>query len=44
VLVGLAVTAMRSDGWWIDPVIGLAVAAIAVWQGVRAWRGHDCGC
>ncbi len=44
VLVGLAVTATWSDGWWVDPAIGLAVAAIAVWQGVRAWRGHDCGC
>jgi divalent metal cation (Fe/Co/Zn/Cd) transporter len=44
VLGGLAVTATWPDGWWIDPAVGLAVAAIAVWQGVRAWRGHDCGC
>ncbi len=44
VLVGLAVTAAWSDGWWFDPAIGLAVAAVAVWQGIRAWRGHDCGC
>lgn len=42
VLVGLAVTAAWPAGWWIDPVIGLAVAGIAVWQGVRAWRGEDC--
>lgn len=43
VLVGLAVTAAwPSGGWWIDPAVGLAVAAIAVWQGGRAWRGHDC--
>ena len=41
-LVGLAVTAAWPVGWWIDPVIGLAVAGVAVWQGVRAWRGQDC--
>jgi len=44
VLVGLGITAVWVDGWWFDPVIGLGVAAIAVWQGVRVWRGHDCGC
>jgi len=44
VLIGLAITATWSGGWWFDPAIGLAVAGIAVWQGVRAWRGHDCGC
>jgi divalent metal cation (Fe/Co/Zn/Cd) transporter len=44
VLTGLAVTALWSGGWWIDPAIGLAIAGIAVWQGVRSWRGHACGC
>jgi divalent metal cation (Fe/Co/Zn/Cd) transporter len=44
VLVGLAVTAFWAGGWWIDPAIGLAIAGVAVWQGVRAWQGHDCGC
>jgi divalent metal cation (Fe/Co/Zn/Cd) transporter len=44
VLVGLAVTATWSDVWWVDPVIGLAIAVIAIWSGVRAWRGLDCGC
>ncbi|OBH14954.1 hypothetical protein A5694_00535 [Mycolicibacter sinensis] len=44
VLVGLAVTANWPTGWWLDPVIGLGVAAIAVWQGFRSWRGDDCGC
>ena len=44
VLIGLAVTANWSGGWWLDPVIGLGVAAAAVWQGVRSWRGEDCGC
>ncbi len=44
VLVGLAITAGWPGGWWIDPTIGLAIAGVAVWQGIRAWRGHDCGC
>lgn len=44
VLLGLAITAVWSNGWWIDPAIGLAIAGIAVWQGIRTWRGHGCGC
>ena len=44
VLLGLAITAGWPSGWWIDPAIGLAIAGVAVWQGIRAWRGHDCGC
>ncbi|WP_322860248.1 cation transporter [Mycobacterium europaeum] len=42
VLVGLAVTAVWPGGWWLDPVIGLGVAAAAVWEGVGSWRGDDC--
>jgi divalent metal cation (Fe/Co/Zn/Cd) transporter len=44
VLIGLAVTAGWPGAWWIDPAVGLAVAAVAAWQGFRAWRGHSCGC
>ena len=44
VLIGLAVTANWSGGWWLDPTIGLGIAGIAVWQGFRAWQGEDCGC
>jgi divalent metal cation (Fe/Co/Zn/Cd) transporter len=44
VLLGLAVTAGWPGGWWLDPAIGLGVAAVAVWQGVQSWRGNDCGC
>jgi divalent metal cation (Fe/Co/Zn/Cd) transporter len=44
VLVGLAVTACWAGGWWVDPAIGLGIAGVAVWQGIRAWRGLDCGC
>ena len=44
VLIGLAVTTSWSGGWWFDPAIGLLISVIAVWQGIRAWRGEDCGC
>jgi divalent metal cation (Fe/Co/Zn/Cd) transporter len=44
VLIGLAVIANWSGGWWLDPMIGLGVAAAAVWQGFRSWRGEGCGC
>lgn len=44
VLIGLAVTALWSGAWWVDPALGLAIAAVAAWQGARAWRGEQCGC
>ncbi|WP_081283284.1 cation transporter [Mycobacterium asiaticum] len=44
VLIGLAVTATWPPGWWLDPAIGLGIAAAATWQGIRSWRGQDCGC
>lgn len=44
VLLGLVVTASWPRGWWIDPVIGLGVAAVAVWEGIESWRGDECGC
>jgi divalent metal cation (Fe/Co/Zn/Cd) transporter len=28
--------------WWADPVAALAIAAIAVQEGVRGWRGEAC--
>jgi divalent metal cation (Fe/Co/Zn/Cd) transporter len=41
VLAGLAATATL--GWWqADPVIALALAAVAVREGREAWRGEDC--
>nr|WP_232007456.1 hypothetical protein [Mycobacterium intermedium] len=42
VLLTLALTAAWPGGWWVDPAIGLGIACVAVWQGVRAWRGQDC--
>ena len=44
VLVGLAVTAVWHGGWWVDPVIGLAVTAGGFWEGVESWRGERCQC
>ncbi len=42
VLVGLAVLAFWPGCWWFDPAIGLGIAAVAIWQGVKSWRGEDC--
>jgi divalent metal cation (Fe/Co/Zn/Cd) transporter len=42
VLAGLAVTAAWPGGWWIDPVIGLTLAAVTVREGIESWRGNDC--
>jgi divalent metal cation (Fe/Co/Zn/Cd) transporter len=42
VLAGLAVAAIWPAVWWFDPAIGLGIAATAIWQGVKAWRGEDC--
>lgn len=47
VLMGLVVNTLF--GWaWLDPVVALLIAAIAVREGVRSWRGEEssctCGC
>ena len=44
VLIGLVLNSRWPGGWWLDPVIGLGIAAVAVWQGIKTWRGQDCGC
>jgi divalent metal cation (Fe/Co/Zn/Cd) transporter len=28
--------------WWLDPVVGLLIAAVAVKEGADAWRGDGC--
>lgn len=34
-----------SLGWtWADPIAGLVIAAVAVREGVQAWRGEGCAC
>jgi divalent metal cation (Fe/Co/Zn/Cd) transporter len=30
--------------WWLDPLVGLLIAGIAVREGIEAWRGEGCGC
>ncbi|MFC6019865.1 cation diffusion facilitator family transporter [Plantactinospora solaniradicis] len=40
-LVGLVLNALL--GWsWADPIAGLVIAAVAVREGVEAWRGEQC--
>jgi divalent metal cation (Fe/Co/Zn/Cd) transporter len=41
VLLGLAANALFG-WWWLDPLMGLVVAAMAVREGTEAWRGEDC--
>ena len=42
-LVGLVLNATL--GWsWADPIAGLVIAAVAVKEGLEAWRGENCGC
>jgi divalent metal cation (Fe/Co/Zn/Cd) transporter len=41
VLVGLVANQVFG-WWWLDPVAGLAIAAVAVREGVQAWRGENC--
>ena len=30
--------------WWLDPVVALGIAALAVREGIEAWHGEECGC
>ena len=40
-LIGLVLNATL--GWsWADPIAGLIIAAVAVREGVEAWRGEGC--
>lgn len=40
-LVGLLGNALLG-AWWLDPVVGLLIAAVAVREGSEAWRGEGC--
>ena len=40
-LVGLLGNALVG-AWWLDPIVGLLIAAVAVREGVEAWRGEGC--
>jgi divalent metal cation (Fe/Co/Zn/Cd) transporter len=42
-LAGLALNATL--GWtWADPIAGLVIAAVAIREGMAAWRGDACAC
>jgi divalent metal cation (Fe/Co/Zn/Cd) transporter len=28
--------------WWLDPIVGLLIAGLAVYEGREAWRGDAC--
>jgi divalent metal cation (Fe/Co/Zn/Cd) transporter len=40
-LLGLLGNALLG-AWWLDPVVGLLIAAVAVREGREAWRGEGC--
>ncbi len=41
VLLGLAGNALFG-WWWLDPVAALAIAGVAVKEGVETWKGEGC--
>lgn len=42
-LIGLLANA-AAGAWWLDPIVGLLIAGVAVQEGVEAWRGEGCAC
>ncbi len=40
-LLGLVGNAVLG-AWWLDPAVGLLIAAVAVKEGREAWRGEGC--
>jgi divalent metal cation (Fe/Co/Zn/Cd) transporter len=40
-LVGLLGNAV-AGAWWLDPAVGLLIAAVAVKEGAEAWQGEGC--
>ena len=42
-LLGLLANA-AVGAWWLDPIVGLLIAGIALKEGREAWRGDACGC
>jgi divalent metal cation (Fe/Co/Zn/Cd) transporter len=43
VFIGLAGNALFG-WWWLDPLAALAVAGVALKEGVDTWRGEGCTC
>jgi len=42
-LLGLLGNAL-AGAWWLDPAVGLLIAAVALKEGREAWRGEGCAC
>lgn len=42
-LLGLLANAL-AGAWWLDPAVGLLIAAVALKEGTEAWRGEGCAC
>jgi divalent metal cation (Fe/Co/Zn/Cd) transporter len=40
-LVGLLGNALFG-AWWLDPLVGLLIAGVAVREGIETWRGESC--
>jgi divalent metal cation (Fe/Co/Zn/Cd) transporter len=40
-LIGLLGNA-AVGAWWLDPAVGLLIAAVAVREGIESWRGEGC--
>jgi divalent metal cation (Fe/Co/Zn/Cd) transporter len=40
-LIGLLGNALFG-AWWLDPIVGLLIAALAVQEGRESWRGEAC--
>jgi divalent metal cation (Fe/Co/Zn/Cd) transporter len=43
VFAGLAANALWG-AWWLDGVVALGIAGLALAEGRRAWAGKSCGC
>jgi divalent metal cation (Fe/Co/Zn/Cd) transporter len=28
--------------WWLDPLVGLGIAGLAIREGIQTWRGQHC--
>ncbi|MEZ0053120.1 divalent metal cation (Fe/Co/Zn/Cd) transporter [Mycobacterium sp. MAA66] len=41
VLIGLLANTFLA-WWWLDPVVALFISGLAIWEGMKSWRGEDC--
>src|SRR3954469_16126572 len=40
-LIGLLGNSL-AGAWWLDPIVGLLIAGVALREGLEAWRGEGC--